>query len=145
MTVVSDTLLMGLIILLVGARGRPQALRYDSEFSGSEVDNRWDSSSDDNVTLKSIANTFLKDGGIQQAVVDVLRELNEEELRLLERSLGPRVDEIPLGDMPPVDDGALREPRNPVPISNHTEDALFPHIPRISREKWVDMYQFNIE
>lgn len=147
---VTGKLLVVIAVMTVGTvRARPQALRADDELVETALDTRWDTDHEE-ALLEDIAETFRHNDGMQRAVVDVLRGLRESELRLLERLLGPPLEDRPQDDMPLedlVDDGpqeldaaevlVVLDPANsttPTPL-NSTGEALFPHLHKISREQ----------
>lgn len=152
MTTVTEKLLVVIVLMVGSVRARPQAFRVDAELADTALDTRWDT---EEALLEDIAETFRHSEGMQRAVVDVLRGLREDELRLLERLLGPPVEDRPQSDMPLedlVDDGpqeldaveefqgdlVVLDPVNSTtatPPFNSTGDALFPQLHKISREK----------
>lgn len=151
MTSVTEKLLVVIVLMVGPVRARPQAFRVDAELADTALDTRWDTEE----ALEDIAETFRHSEGMQRAVVDVLRGLREDELRLLERLLGPPIEDRPQSDMPLedlVDDGpqeldAVDEFQGDLvvidtgnsttatPPFNSTGDALFPQLHKISREK----------
>lgn len=155
MTAVTEKLLVVIAVLTVSTvRARPQALRVSAELADTALDTRWDTGYEESL-LEDIAEAFRHNEGMQRAVVDVLRGLREDELRLLEKLLGSGMEDRPQADMPLedlVDDGpqeldaveefqgdlVVMDPVNSTtttPPFNSSGDALFPQLHKISREK----------
>uniref|UniRef100_A0A1B6IEI8 TGF-beta propeptide domain-containing protein n=1 Tax=Homalodisca liturata TaxID=320908 RepID=A0A1B6IEI8_9HEMI len=100
--------ILGLLVLALAlettpVHSRPQALRVSSEL-GPGHDHRWDKdpASDEDKKLMEISKSFRQSRNLNVALLEVLKGLTEDELRLLEGRLEVQ-DELPQGDMPMED------------------------------------------
>ncbi|KAG8264631.1 hypothetical protein J6590_008567 [Homalodisca vitripennis] len=100
--------ILGLLVLALAlettpVHSRPQALRVSSEL-GPGHDRRWDKdpASDEDKKLMEISKSFRQSRNLNVALLEVLKGLTEDELRLLEGRLEVQ-DELPQGDMPMED------------------------------------------
>ncbi|XP_054266669.1 uncharacterized protein LOC128988915 isoform X2 [Macrosteles quadrilineatus] len=152
-------------VMVPPGMSRPQALRVSEELEVQ--DHRWEPSTEEE-TLRRISHRFRESSGVQGAVMEVLKGLPEDDLRVLERALAPD-DELPHGDMPAedvvedspqelqVDDGGelagyrgellvLDNVNSSIPYNNsEVEEPLHPQLQKINREKLKEMRLANIK
>lgn len=94
-------------VLVPPGLSRPQALRVSEELD--LPDRRWEPRTDEQ-TLVRISGRFRESSSVQGAVMDVLKGLPEDDLRVLERALLGEPDEEAQADMP-VEDAVEDSPQ----------------------------------